>query len=137
MPRHGGCACGALRFEARGDPYRVGLCHCLTCRKVHGAAFGAFAIYPVEAVTVTGLAATYRSSERGRRFFCRRCGSQVYARDVDADEIDIALGAFDDPDTSTPTYESYAAQRRSWFGSLRTLTQRYEGGRPVERRSEG
>ena len=37
----GGCACGAVRFVAEGEPYRVGLCHCLDCRKQYGAPFGA------------------------------------------------------------------------------------------------
>jgi hypothetical protein len=40
---NGGCACGAVRFVAEGEPYRVGLCHCFDCRKQHGAPFGAFA----------------------------------------------------------------------------------------------
>jgi hypothetical protein len=50
----GGCMCGAVRFEVRGTPYRVGLCHCLTCRKQSGSAFSVLAIYPVAAVTITG-----------------------------------------------------------------------------------
>lgn len=29
----GGCLFGAVRLEATGAPYRVGLCHCLDCRK--------------------------------------------------------------------------------------------------------
>ena len=49
----GGCLCGALRFIASGKPYRVGLCHCLDCRKHHGAPFHASAIYPETAVTIT------------------------------------------------------------------------------------
>ena len=32
----GGCLCGGIRFVAEGPAYRVGLCHCLDCRK-HGA----------------------------------------------------------------------------------------------------
>ncbi|MGX1099285.1 hypothetical protein ACSSVZ_003338 [Amorphus sp. MBR-141] len=31
----GGCQCGAVRLVATGRPYRVGLCHCLDCRKHH------------------------------------------------------------------------------------------------------
>jgi hypothetical protein len=41
----GGCACGKVRFEARGDPNRVGVCHCLTCRKVHGAPFNSMSYF--------------------------------------------------------------------------------------------
>ncbi|MCC2112140.1 MAG: GFA family protein, partial [Hyphomicrobiales bacterium] len=29
----GGCLCRNVRFVASGRPYRVGLCHCLDCRK--------------------------------------------------------------------------------------------------------
>ena len=40
MPRYdAGCLCGDVRVVASGEPYRVGLCHCLDCRKHHGALF--------------------------------------------------------------------------------------------------
>lgn len=42
----GGCLCGNVRLVASGPPYRVGLCHCLDCRKHHGALFHASAIFP-------------------------------------------------------------------------------------------
>ena len=35
----GGCLCGNVRIVASGPPYRVGICHCLDCRKHHGALF--------------------------------------------------------------------------------------------------
>ena len=69
----GGCLCGAVRFEAAGKPYRVGICHCLDCRKHHGAVFLTFAIYPATAVTITGETADYRG-----RCFCPVCGSSVF-----------------------------------------------------------
>jgi len=33
----GGCLCGAVRIEIAAAPYRVGICHCLDCRKRQGA----------------------------------------------------------------------------------------------------
>ena len=50
----GGCLCGDVRIVALGPPYRVGLCHCLDCRKHHGALFHASAIFPQAAVTIVG-----------------------------------------------------------------------------------
>ena len=84
----GGCLCGGLRFTARGEPYRVGLCHCLDCRKNHGALFHGSAIFPETAVTVTGEARDYQ-----RRFFCPTCGSPVYAH-FDDEIGDVARLSF-------------------------------------------
>ena len=96
----GGCLCGNVRFVASGRPYRVGLCHCLDCRKHHGALFHASAIFPQDAVTIDGETRDYAG-----RFFCPRCGSPVFART--ADEIEVNLGSLDAPDQLMPTYESW------------------------------
>ena len=68
----GGCLCGAVRVEARGRPDRVALCHCLDCRKHHGALFYAAAIFPAAAVTVSGALRAYKG-----RCFCPACGSSA------------------------------------------------------------
>ena len=62
--QEGGCACGAVRFTVTGAPLRVGLCHCLTCRKAHGSAFNGFAIFTPGQVEVRGeLTEWYSSSD--------------------------------------------------------------------------
>ena len=70
----GGCLCGNVRIVASGRPYRVGICHCLDCRKHHGALFHASAVFPQDAVTIDGETRNYAG-----RFFCPRCGSSVFA----------------------------------------------------------
>ena len=94
----GGCRCGNLRIVASGRPYRVGICHCLDCRKYHGALFHASAIFPQEAVGIEGEARDYEG-----RFFCPRCGSPVFGRS--GDETEVNLGSLDAPDQLMPTYE--------------------------------
>ena len=74
----GGCLCGNVRIVASGRPYRVGLCHCLDCRKHHGALFHASAVFPEDAVTIEGETRGYAG-----RFFCPRCGSSVFGRTGD------------------------------------------------------
>ncbi|MCT8269114.1 GFA family protein [Afifella sp. JA880] len=113
----GGCLCGEVRFVATDRPYRVGLCHCLDCRKHHGAVFHASAIFPDNAVTVTGRPADYRG-----RYFCAQCGSSVFARS--GDEVEIHLGALDEPDQFAPTYESWTVRRESWLPAF-PLRHRY------------
>lgn len=104
----GGCLCGAVRFTATGRPLRVGLCHCLDCRKHHGALFHASAIFPVSAVTVEGETREFRW-----RFFCPVCGSSVFSRSDD--EIEVHLGALDAPDRFMPTYELWTIRREAFL----------------------
>src|SRR3546814_1289579 len=81
----GGCLCGNVRLVASGRPFRVGLCHCLDCRKHHGALFYAAAVFPQDAVTIEGETRDYAG-----RFFCPRCGSSLFARS--GEEIEVHLG---------------------------------------------
>jgi len=104
----GGCLCGKVRLAATGRPYRVGLCHCLDCRKHHGALFGAFAIFPEDAVKIEG-----RTGNHGGRHFCQSCGSSVFSRS--GDEIEVSLGSLDAPDQLMPTYELWTIRRESWL----------------------
>ena len=104
----GGCLCGAVRFTARGAPLRVGICHCLDCRKFHGALFHASAIFGEEAVEVAGPVERYEG-----RAFCRRCGSSVYSQSED--EMEMNLGSLDAPDQLRPSYELWTIRRESWL----------------------
>jgi hypothetical protein len=125
----GGCLCGAVRIVARGEPYRVGLCHCLDCRKHHGAIFYAAAIFPQDAVTITG-----ETRHRGNRHFCPQCGGSVFARFDD--EVEVTLGSLDAPNRFTPTYECWTIRRESWLPPL-PLARQYERDRPATGRYEG
>ena len=104
----GGCLCGDVRFTATGRPYRVGVCHCLDCRKHHGALFHASAIFPQDAVHVRGQTHDYAG-----RHFCPRCGSSVFGRS--GDEIEVNLGALDAIDQFVPTYELWTIRREAWL----------------------
>jgi hypothetical protein len=127
----GGCLCGDVRFVATGSPYRVGLCHCLDCRKHHGALFHASAIFPAETVTVHGETRDYAG-----RHFCPRCGSSVFART--GDEVEVSVGALDEIDRFRPTYELWTVRRESWLPPFpgmkgyerdRDDSSRFEGGK--------
>ncbi|MGQ9368114.1 GFA family protein [Azospirillum sp. ST 5-10] len=136
-PRSGGCACGAVRVEALGEPRRVGLCHCATCRKRHGTPFNAFAVFARDQVRIVGgPVAVYRSSERGRRHFCQACGSPVFYREEGTDEIELFLGSLDDADAWAPTYEAWDRRRAGWLPALPSVLCRYAenrtGSQPTE-----
>ncbi|MDQ0316125.1 GFA family protein [Amorphus orientalis] len=129
MEHHsGGCLCGRVRLAAAGRPYRVGLCHCLDCRKHHGALFYAAAVFPETAVTIEGQTHSYAG-----RHFCPTCGSSVFARS--GDEIEVYLGTFDAPDRFVPSYESWTVRREAWLPPF-DLAHSYAGDREESGRSE-
>lgn len=124
----GGCLCGDVRLVASGRPYRVGLCHCLDCRKHHGALFHASAIFPREAVTIEGETRGYAG-----RCFCPRCGSSVFS--LSGDEVEVHLGTLDEPDRFVPTYEIWTVRRESWLPPF-SLARHYEHDRDDTSRFE-
>jgi len=124
----GGCLCGSVRIEVLGRPYRVGICHCLDCRKHHGALFHASAIFPEEAVTIEG-----ETGEYAGRNFCPRCGSSVFGRS--GDEIEVNLGSLDAPNQFMPSYELWTVRRETWLPQF-PLNRSYERDRESIGRSE-
>jgi hypothetical protein len=124
----GGCLCGNVRIVASGRPYRVGLCHCLDCRKHHGALFHASAVFPQDAVRIAGETRDYAG-----RCFCPRCGSSVFSRT--ADEINVNLGSLDAPDQLQPTYELWIVRRESWLPHF-PFTRQYDRDRGATSRFE-
>lgn len=124
----GGCLCGDVRVVASGRPYRVGLCHCLDCRKHHGALFHASAIFPEDAVTIEGETREFKG-----RHFCPRCGGSAFSRS--GDEVEVSLGALDAIDQVAPTYELWTIRRESWLPPF-PLKHHYERDREGRRRSE-
>jgi hypothetical protein len=124
----GGCLCGTVRLVARGAPYRVGICHCLDCRKHHGALFHASAIFPSDAVTIEGETQDYQG-----RFFCPRCGSTVFGRS--GDEVEVNLGSLDATDQFTPTYELWTVRREAWLPPFPSM-KRYDHNRDGAGRTE-
>ena len=124
----GGCGCGKVRFVAAGRPFRVGICHCLDCRKHHGSLFYAAAVFPQQAVTIDGDTRNFAG-----RSFCPNCGASVFAQSDD--EIEVHLGSLDAPSQLTPTYESWTIRREQWLPPFPKMTQ-YERGRDDTSRYE-
>lgn len=115
------CLCGDIQITAQRSPKRVGICHCMDCRKHHGALFYAAAIFDMDDVRITGTANNYEG-----RYFCPRCGSSVYA--ISSGEVEIHLGAMETPSQFTPTYECWGIRREAWLPDFPNA-RRYPGDR--------
>lgn len=110
----GHCACGAVRLTVFAPPLEVNLCHCMTCRRIHGAPFGVYAIFPRDAVEISGDTAFWQSSPTGRRHHCATCGSPVYLAFDGVPEIEVPTGIFDETGLFPPEYEIWCKNAEQW-----------------------
>lgn len=94
----GGCLCGGVRYEVRGDLSDVTLCHCGQCRRTHGH-IGAYTNTPETALRLTeaGGLRWFQSSKIARRGFCGECGASLFYDPVGKSYIAIAAGSLDQP----------------------------------------
>jgi hypothetical protein len=108
----GGCRCGAVRFEASGEPLSVGYCHCSDCRRATGAPVSAFVGFHADDVSLTGE--TLRIFENGAvtRSFCNVCGSPIAYLDQRLEgRAFFMLGAMDRPADYRPALHAYVREQ--------------------------
>ena len=108
---HGGCRCGKVRLTATGAPKLVANCHCASCRKATGAAFATFADFDRVAVRIEGEVHSYASSPGVERLFCGRCGAPIAYLEKAADEINVHIGVFDEPEHFRPSEDAHQESR--------------------------
>lgn len=102
-PRHGGCQCGAVRYELAGPVLKVYVCHCNECRKQSASAFGISAFVPREALRLTGGTPRWwsRQTDSGRVLdcaFCPDCGSRLWHQPAAHPEfVTVKAGSLDVP----------------------------------------
>ena len=115
----GGCLCGALRYEAEGEPLYMGYCYCPDCRKTSGSGFVPFMGFSASALRFSGETRAFASrSARGTdavRNSCPICGSLVFGGVVGRDdEHTIYAGTLDDPSFFRPSIAIFTRGRPAW-----------------------
>ena len=114
----GSCLCGSVSYRISGDLSDFGYCHCRSCRKASGSAFGANAGVDRDDVALSderGFLREYESSPGTFRTFCSNCGSPVFAYlESSPDVIRIRLGTLDTPLHETAKAHTFVSDKASW-----------------------
>ena len=113
----GGCACGAVRYEAGEETVRVTHCHCLDCRRSSGAPLLTWAEFPVgEFRFIKGEPREYSLRDGTIRTFCPDCGSQLTFVDDDQPAVvDVSVGTLDYPSVVEPEDHVWNSRRLPWL----------------------
>ncbi len=110
----GGCQCGAVRFATKLVG-RGSICHCRMCQKAFGGFFGPLV------TTHDG-----RWTNAARRAFCGDCGTPLAYETRFG--LELAIGAFDDPEVVAPQVQVNPNDKLSFFDHLHELPLRDDEG---------
>lgn len=115
----GGCLCGAVRYEATGEPQFAGHCQCIDCRKSSGSGHCSHIAMLESEVTVTGETRTFDApADSGNtvgRAFCPNCGSAIFSVNSGwPGMVMLRASSLDDPEVFKPTVVVYTKRGPSW-----------------------
>lgn len=118
--REGGCQCGSLRYEVRGEPLAVCACHCTDCQRRSGSAFGITMFAARSQVTLArGEPARYDYVEQdGRRWigtYCANCVIRLWSESPrNPDVLFLAAGTLDATSGLAPAVHVWTRSAQSW-----------------------
>ncbi len=117
MKLEGGCFCGAVRYEATGEPRRVTHCHCIHCRRTSGAPFVTWAEMNVSDFRWTaGEPGSCVTRPGVTRRFCTGCGTQLTYETVESPStVDVTAASLDEPGLVTPRDHVWADRMLPWI----------------------
>jgi hypothetical protein len=115
----GGCLCGALRYEARGEPRFMGCCFCADCRKASGSGFIPVMMYAAAQLTITGPSSVHAhdlgDGRVAHRNSCSACHSLVFGGVRGESEWHtLYAGSLDEPQRFVPTVAIYTQGKPDW-----------------------
>jgi hypothetical protein len=121
IPFHGGCFCGAIRYDCTELPIAMFNCHCRDCQRASGGAFVTVALVRESSLRVVrGQAKYYRVIGEGGRWtdrgFCAECGTPLFAKGERAPGyVTIKPGSLDDASWFKPTIDTWAPSAPAWL----------------------
>ncbi|GAA5934192.1 hypothetical protein JCM3775_006931 [Rhodotorula graminis] len=132
----GSCHCGAVTFEAKGDPVASICCHCTTCQVVHGAIAQRAVLYKKDCIkfpkNVLEYVAFYQTHDKkvGRhlpcKVRCKNCGTLIADEGRNLWLAFPSLFDFSDRDGKEP--EAFKTQDHIFYDQRVFDIARNEGG---------
>ena len=135
MPISGGCLCKQLRYEIAAEaPIAARVCWCRVCQYLGAGSGTANAVFPSDAVTITGNRKTYTSTADSgavmRRSFCPDCGTPVFSEaEPRPQHVIVRAGTLDDPEIGKPAATIWTRSAPVW-ACIDEALPRYEGPAP-------
>ncbi|MBV1934462.1 MAG: GFA family protein [Parvibaculaceae bacterium] len=115
----GGCACGAIRYDAKNNIELSFQCFCRKCQRSTGGGHSSVFALATSEVTFTGELTEYtQDSDAGVNTysgFCRTCGSPLTSRSERfPDRVYVHVATLDDPSVFQPSFTVFEEKALAW-----------------------
>ena len=115
----GGCTCGAIRYEVRGEPIAMLDCQCRQCQRESGTGHQSHLTFLAAEVRLEGKPTSWEAvgdgGTRKRRSFCPICGAPVAMTFPDLPDVfAVRAASLDDPARYRPQMVVWAAAAQPW-----------------------
>jgi hypothetical protein len=120
MRVEGGCYCGALRYQAEGEPMFKGQCHCRECQYISGGSPNVVMGMPASGFKYTKSAPKgFTRSDLANpvtREFCEKCGTHILAKSPGLPgAVLLKVGTLDDPSVfGTPQMAIFTCDKQAF-----------------------
>ena len=120
MSNSGGCLCGRISYDLKGEPIVSLVCHCTNCQKQSGSAFSVNVICQQDQIQVTGKLSTYEdrsdTGDKVFRKFCGTCGSPIFSElTAHPGLIALKVGSLNDTSNVTPSSQVWCDSGQDWL----------------------
>lgn len=111
----GKCLCGSVVIQADVNALAVDVCHCDMCRRWASGPYmcvghdGALTIEGQDEITI------YKSSEWGRRAFCKTCGTALYWHMPSSGHYAISAGILTGQDKLKMTRQIFVDEKPAFY----------------------
>lgn len=119
-PYTGGCQCGAVRYEVRGEPLTLYCCHCTECQRQSSSAFGmSMPVRTDDLVITKGEPKEWRRpTDSGREVICRfcpDCGTRLFHNPTRNPKVtNVKPGTLDDTKWVRPVGHLWTRSAQPW-----------------------
>ena len=119
MNIEGGCYCGDIRYEAKGEVQASIQCHCRECQYITGGNPNVIMILPIDGFKfVRGKPQEFKRSDLEKavtRLFCGECGTAIGTKSPTRPEsIILKVGTFDDPSIFDPEIAIFTSDKQEF-----------------------
>ena len=114
---HGGCRCGAVRYEVPDEFLYAWNCHCSGCRAATGSAFKSLAGIEREKLVVTqgADALLVTGDEVPWDTRCAACGCFLFSVVRRGDYVHVGMGSLIDAPSIRPSAHIFVGSKAPWF----------------------